>query len=155
MNPRGHEFEWKGRSWRCCFALGDNTHQLSIGAKLAVNLGFAAHPLNARSESQSRNFENQSIARNDWPAKAGFLDARKEDQLFIPIRNFAQRQNRTALRECFDHAHTRHYRGAGKMALEKRFVGADLLDADDALKRGEFDDPIDEQKRIAMRQKFF
>jgi len=41
------------------------------------------------------------------------------------------------------------------VALEKRLVDAYLLDAYDALERRQFNDPIDQQERIAMRQKFF
>src|SRR5438552_3413539 len=132
MNPRAPEVESKGHSLGRRFAIGDHTHQLGISAKLSIDLSFTAHPLDAGTESQGRDFESQSIARNDRPPKARFLDARKEDQLFITIGNLAQGQNRSALRECFDHEHAWHYRRAGKVTLEKGFVSADLLNANDA-----------------------
>ena len=58
------------------------------------------------------------------------------------------------MREGFDHQNARHYRRAGKVTLKIFFVDADLFDADDAFARHEFDDAIDEEERIAMRQKF-
>jgi 5-bromo-4-chloroindolyl phosphate hydrolysis protein len=40
------------------------------------------------------------------------------------------------------------------VALKKRFVDADLLDADYAYLRDQLDDAIDQKKRVAMRQEF-
>ncbi len=40
------------------------------------------------------------------------------------------------------------------MSLEMRFVDGDVLDADNALQPLHFDNGVDEQKRIAMRQYF-
>ena len=38
------------------------------------------------------------------------------------------------------------------MALEMRLVDGDVLDADAVLVSPRFDDPVDQKKRIAMRQ---
>ncbi len=40
------------------------------------------------------------------------------------------------------------------MALKLRLVHADILDPDTGLIAIGFDDPVDQQKRIAMRQRF-
>jgi hypothetical protein len=120
---------------------------------LSINLCFAAHPLNARAESQGRNFQNQSVTRGDGPPKTRFSDPSEKHQLLIAIGNFAQRQDSAALRQRLNYQDARHYRRTGKVALKERFVNADLFDPDDALERRQFDDPIDQQEGIAMRKK--
>ena len=137
------------------FSVRDNAGEFGIGTYLSVNFRFAAHTLNARASAQRRHFQHQSVAGNYGATKARFLDPSKEHQLLIAVFDFAQRQDCAALRQRFDHQHARHDRRAWKVALEIRFVNADLLDADYALARHKFDDAIDEQKRVTMREKFF
>jgi len=142
------------RSLGCVLSIGDDAHQFRISTELAVNLGFTPHALNARAEAERRDFQNESVTRNDRPPKARFFDAREEHQLLIAIGDLAEGKDGAALRQRFDHQHARHHGRAWKVSLEKRLVNADLLDAYDPLERRQLDDPIDQQKRIAMRQKF-
>ena len=136
-------------------SISDYAGKFGICAYLAVNFCFAAHAVNARAGSQRCDFQHQSIAGNHGPSKARFFYAGKEHELLIAILDFTQRQDRAALGECLNHQNTRHYRRAGKVTLKILFVDADLLDANHALAWDEFDDPIDEQKRIAVREEFF
>ena len=110
------------------------------------------HALDARADAQRRDFQDQGVTGHHWPAKTRFLDPGKEHEFAIPIFDFAQRQNRAALRQGFDHQHSRHDRSAGKMSLKERFVDADLFDADNFFTRLKFDYAIYQQKRITMRQ---
>src|SRR5260370_12817442 len=141
------------RSFGSTLSLGDDAHEFTVGADLAVNFRFAPHTLNPRAKPQRGHFQDQGIAGNDWPPKTRFFDAGEQHEFLIAIGNLAQRQNGAALGEGFDDQHSGHDRGAGKVPLKKRFVVADLLDTDDALERFYLDDSIDQQKRIAMRQK--
>src|SRR5436190_16505696 len=115
--------------------IGDDAHQFRVGTQLAVDFGFSAHALNAWTEAQGRYFQHQTVSGNHRAAETRLLDARKQHQLLIPIFNFAQRQNRTALGQRFDHQYPGHYRRAWEVSYEKRFVGADLFDTDDPLER--------------------
>jgi len=142
-------------SWGLRFSIGDYAGKFGIRANLSVNFCFAPHALNARAGAQSRHFQHQSIAGNHGASKARFLDAGKQHELLITIFDFPQRQDRTALGERFNHQNAWHNRRPGKVTLKIFFVNADLLDADDALSWDEFDDPIDEQKRVAVREEFF
>jgi hypothetical protein len=121
----------------------DDAHDLGIGGQLAVDLRFASHPLHARTDAQRSYFQYERVAGNYRTAETSFLDARKQDQFLIAVLNLAQRQNRADLRQCLDNQHARHHRRSRKVALKKRFVDADLLDADYAFFRNELDDAID------------
>jgi hypothetical protein len=134
--------------------IGDDAHQFRIRTELAVNFRFTAHTLNARAEAERRDFQNESVTRNDRSSKVRFFDAREKHQLLVTIGDLAQGKDGAALRQRFDHQHAGHHRGAREVALEKRLVDAYLLDADDTLERRQFDYPIDQQERITMRQKF-
>ena len=58
------------------------------------------------------------------------------------------------LRHALDEQDPRHDRLAGEMAGEIRFVDRDILDADRGVVAVDIDDPVDHQKRKAMRQQF-
>ena len=109
---------------------------------MAVNFCFAAHALNSWTEAQRRNLQHQSVAGNYRPAKTRFPDAGEQHELSIAIGDFAQRENRAALRQGLDDHHAGHYGRSRKVALKERFIDADLFDADDPLQRFQFDDAI-------------
>ena len=69
-------------------------------------------------------------------------DAGEQHELSIAIGDFAQRENRAALRQGLDDHHAGHYGRSRKVALKERFIDADLFDADDPLQRFQFDDAI-------------
>src|SRR5688572_3512837 len=142
-------------SWGLGCSIGDDAREFGIRANLSVDFCFTAHALNARAGPQRRHFQHQGIAGHHRATKARFLYAGKEHQLLIAIFDFTQRQDRAALRERFNYQNARHYRRARKVALKILFVDADLLDPDNARAGYEFDDSIDEQKRIAVREEFF
>jgi hypothetical protein len=142
------------RSLGRVLSIGNDAHQFRITTELAVNPCFTAHALNARAEAERRDFQNESVTGNDRSPKARFLDAREKHQLLVAIGDLTQGKDGAALRQRFDHQHAGHHGGARKVALKKSLVDAYLLDADDPLERLEFDYPIDQEKRIAMRQKF-
>ena len=130
----------------------DDAHDFGIGGQLAIDLCLTTHALHARADAQRGNFEDQSVTGNYGPAKARFFDAGEQHELLIAILDLTKSQHRANLRERFDDEHARHYRRAGKVALKIRLVNAYLLDADDSFARHEFDNAIDEEKRVAMRQ---
>src|SRR5205085_2800299 len=136
------------------FAIRNDAREFSVGANLSVDLCFTAHALNARAGAQCSHFKHQRIARNNRPAETSFFDSGKQDQLLIAVLDLTKRENGAALSQGLNHQNAGHYRRAGKVTLEIFFVDADLFNADDAFARHEFDDAIDEEERIAMRQKF-
>jgi hypothetical protein len=109
--------------------------------------------LNPGTEAQGGDFQYQSIPGNDRPPKTRFLDTGEEHEFLIAVCYFPQSQQRATLGQGLNHQDARHDRRTGKMPLEKRFVDADLFDTDDTLERSQFNDPIDQQKGIAMREK--
>src|SRR5205807_3668302 len=67
------------------------------------------------------------------------------------IGHAPEHEHARGLRHGLHDQHAGHHRKIGKMALEKRLVIGDVLDADYAL-RLQLDDAIHQQERVAMRQ---
>src|SRR5215472_5519023 len=97
------------------------------------------------------NFYPQLIARDHAAAKAHFVQPGQHEQARRISPNFVERENRARLRQRLDQQHARHHRMLRKMTGEIGFVEGDVLERYDAA-LFQLDDPIDQQKRIAMRQ---
>jgi hypothetical protein len=136
------------------FAIRNDAREFSVGANLSVDFCFTAHALNARARAQRSHFKHQRVTGNNGAAKPSFFDSGEQDQLLIAVINLTQRENSAALSHRLNHQNAWHYRCTGEMTLKIFFVEADLFDADDSFAWHEFDDAIDEEERIAMRQKF-
>ena len=88
--------------------------------------------------------------------EAGFIHPRKQVYIFL-IRLRVDNQtdkNGRGLSDAFEHQYARKDRAIGKMAFEEWFVDGDIFERRQAFPRRQADDPIDEQKRIAMREYF-
>src|SRR6185369_7018294 len=134
------------------FPRRDDTHDLSVGGQLTLNLRLAVHALDARTDAQGSDLEHQGIARNDRATKTCFFDPGKQNQLLIAIFDLAQGQHRADLGQRFDNKHAGHHGRAGKVTLEEWLVDTDLFDSNDSFAGYKLDDAVDEEKRIAMRQ---
>jgi hypothetical protein len=132
----------------------DDAHQLRIGAKLSVDLCFSAHSLYARAGPQRRHLQHEGVAGNYRFPEARLFDSSEEDELLIAVFNLAEREDCSTLGHRFDNQDSRHDRRARKMSLEKCLIDGHLFDADNPLTRGKFDNPVDQEKRITMRQEF-
>lgn len=126
---------YQDRRWRELprgSAIGNNAHDVGVGAELAVDFRFATHALNARADAQSGDFQNQRVSGNNRAAKASFLDSGEKDQLVIAVLDFPQCEHRAHLRQGFHHQDSRHHRRTRKMTLKEWLVNRDLFDADDS-----------------------
>ena len=94
----------------------------------------------------------QGVAWHNWPAKARVVNAAEEYELLLAVFDLAQRQYCATLCQCFYDKHARHDRRAWKVALKEGFVDCYLLNANDSLKRDKLNDPINEQKWVAVWQ---
>ena len=89
---------------------------------------------------------------HDGPAEFGGIDRDEEDEFLIAIRNVFEDENAGRLSHGFDDEDAGHDREIGVAAVEEWLVDrADILDADDAF-RIHFEDAIDQQEWVAMRQ---
>jgi len=70
----------------------------------------------------------------------------------VTILDLGQKQCPASLGNGLDNQHTGHNRRTRKMAGEKWFIDAHILNGDDSFPTLKFDDPVNQQKRIAMRQ---
>ena len=117
------------------FSTGNDAHDVCISSELTIDLRLSVHSLHARTNAQGSDFKDESVAGHNGSAKTSFFDSGKEHKLLISIFNLSQGQHRSNLGQRFNNQNTRHYWSAGKVALEKRFVDAYLLDTNDALTR--------------------
>jgi hypothetical protein len=98
-----------------------------------------------------RGLGYQLIAGAHWLAETRFFNRGEVGQRAGRVaRN--QSEHSGHLRHRFENEHAGHDGMAGKVTLKMLFVGRHILHADAAMSRFQFDNAIDQQKRIAMRQ---
>ena len=97
----------------------------------------------------------EHVARHDRLAELGLVDGQEVDErrLLLSARHRADAERARGLRHALEHQHARHHRIVGKMAEELRLVGGDVLDADAVFVAADLDDAVDQQERIAVRQR--
>src|SRR5690606_17336339 len=94
----------------------------------------------------------QTISGHHGAAELGIVDGHEIDQRRLVLAGRANADRTSRLRHGLDDKHSRHHRLLWKMPLEMRFVRRDVLDADRGIVAVDFNDAVDEQKRIAVRQ---
>jgi hypothetical protein len=93
----------------------------------------------------------RGVAGHHRLAEAGVFHGHQQHQLILAIGHGLQHQHTGRLRHGLDDQDARHHRKIGKMALEERLVGSHVLDSDYPVGL-QFDDPVDQQERVAMGQ---
>jgi hypothetical protein len=132
----------------------DRAGQRRLAGHFAVYDGFALHAPGAWPEREYFDLQPELVARRDGTPEFGQFDAGEDHQLIFAVRNFLQQQDAAGLGHRLHHQHAGHDRIAGEVAVEERFVDGDVLDGHDPLGALELDDAVDQQKRIAVGQKF-
>src|SRR5690606_1454845 len=98
--------------------------------------------------------EDQLIARYYAALEARVVDA--DEIVDRAVSGFLalalETENAGGLRHGFDDQYTGHYRYGREMAIEIRLVDGDIFNGNDRLRQIQFDNAIDKQKRVAMRQ---
>src|SRR6476620_1423031 len=103
----------------------------------------AAQPLPAR-------LDFDAVARMDGMSVAHPIDGHEENQFFA-VLGLRQDENGADLRDSLRENRRRQRRCRSRLARQVSLVERYVLDSDNPLVRFELNDPIDEQKRIAMR----
>src|ERR1700739_2301930 len=98
------------------------------------------------------HFQPQLITGADRPAKFRALDSSEDHDLVAVIDNFPQQQRSASLRNCFHDQNARHDRQPGKVPHKERLVDGDVLDGNDPFPALQFEDAVNEQKRVAVWQ---
>jgi hypothetical protein len=122
---------------------------------LVADPGIALHPGGGhpwnRAPAGDFDFQPQLIARTDGLAEFGAVDSGKDHDLVAAVFDFGQQQCAASLRNGLDNQHAGHDGQAGKMSGEERLVNRHVLDGDNSLFSLEFQHPVDQQHRIAVR----
>src|SRR5947209_2017059 len=127
-------------------------HLLVAYESVALHLG-GGHSWHG-APTRNRHFHAQLVSGADRLAKLRALDAGEDHHLFAAILNFGEEESATRLCDGLDDENSRHDRKAGKVSHEKRFIDGDVLDGNDPLAPLQFEDAIDQQQGITVRQDF-
>src|SRR5947209_7218516 len=139
-----------GSAWR----IGDHRREVRLGGKLAVDARSAGELAHARALLHELDLKLEQHARLDRGAELRPFDGHEVNEL--ARAGEAERfdgEDSGGLGERLDDQHSGHDRPRGEMALEEGLVDRHRLDRDDALVRVEALDPVDEEHRVAMRQR--
>jgi hypothetical protein len=132
------------------FARDHLAGERGFAGQLALDRGAAGDAPGARTERQHIHLDAQLVSRRDRPAEFGPLDAGENHQLFFPVGDLGQHDHPAGLGHRLHHQNAGHDGIAGEMALKERLVDGDIFDRHQPPGRLEFDDPVDEQKRVAV-----
>jgi glutamate carboxypeptidase len=104
--------------------------------------------------SRHTHFHAQLIPGADRPAEFRALDSGKYHHLVVAVFYFGEQQCATRLRDGFHDQDAGHDRKSRKMSYEERLIDGDILDGDDVLFTLQFQDAVNEEKRVTVRQDF-
>src|SRR5262249_6669271 len=124
-----------------------------LGDRLPGDLRLTPKPPHVLFSSDLFHVVLDRVARYHRLAELGPVDCHEIDVLWMitaHLREHADRAGR--LRHALDKQNAGKDRVAGKMPEELRFVHGDILDADRGVVTAHFDDAVDHEKWIAMRQ---
>ena len=134
--------------------VGDHRREIGLGRDLAVEQGAAGKFAHARPLLNEFDLEPEQATRLNRNAELRAFDRHEIDELAGPGKaEGLDCQDSGGLRQRFDDQHARHHRSAREMTLEKALVDRHCFDGDDPRLRVEAFDPVDEEHRIAVRQR--
>ncbi len=119
---------------------------------LALHIGDAFHAAAVPTPYFHIDLDPQRVTGNHGTPEARALDSSKENQLFVSIFKLAEQQHAAGLRHRLDDQYARHDRQIGKVSRKKWLIDCDILNSHDALLADQFNNPINQQERITMRQ---
>src|SRR5690606_24779496 len=133
-------------------AVPDPGHQLGFDGELAVHVPGAPHLTHVPSELEHLELEADLVARRHRPAPLHVVECHEIDRLPLDVLHRFHEQETADLSHRLDDQHARHHRMTRVVTLEEGLVDRDVLETDDALARLEFDDPVDQEHRVPVRQ---
>src|SRR6476659_879988 len=126
-----------------------------LGDRLPRDLRLAPKPPHVLFSSALFHVVLDRVARYHWLAELGLVDRHEIDVLWMITAHLRENADRASrLRHALDQQNAGKNRVAGKMPEELRLVHGDILDADRGVVTAHFDDAVDHEKWIAMRQCF-
>ena len=117
----------------------------------SVHARDAAEAAHAAPQPLDERFDHDDVSGVHGAAIPDALDAHEVRQLLTVFR-LGEDQDRSYLRDRLRQDRRRQDRQLAISARQVALVQRDVLDADDALIDLDFDNPIDEQKRVPMRE---
>src|SRR5690606_3248204 len=146
---------WDGSASCCARFLLVWRHQgrnYGFGDLRAINYGFAGKFPDAAALLQLRDVQFQLVAWNHGLAELGGIDGHEIDDRRRTRARIVDADRACRLCHRLDDEHAGHDRLVRKMTLEVRLVHRHVLDADGRVVAIHLNDPVNQQKRVAVRQ---
>src|SRR6185437_8639254 len=147
---------WGRFRLRLAFRAGALNHGASehgLAGHLAVDVCLAFDAPGPGAEREHVDLNAELVAWGYGLAELGALDPGEDDKFLMTIGQLVRHDDAARLGHGLDHQHTRHDGMTGKMSLEERLVDGDVFDGDAALAGLEFNDAVNQEKRVAVREK--
>jgi hypothetical protein len=133
-------------------AIDHRTGKLRFNRQVIVYQRLSLHLEIAIALFQDVHLNPELIARNDRMTESALIDARKINQLGIPVWIVNQQENDPNLSQGFNQEHPGHDGVLWEMALKMRLINSDVFKPDHMGGAVSFENAIDQQKRIALRE---
>src|SRR6185312_1927799 len=131
------------------------SHQVGFRNYSVSDIYGSAHLDDASSDGiQQFHFHDHSIARNHFLFEFTIVNFQKISVVLTTPCHSIDGQDPAGLRQGLHLQHTRHDRISRKMTNKERFVEGYIFYSDNILV-GEFNDLVDQEKRIPVRKRFF
>src|SRR5258707_5313883 len=115
-------------------------------------MSLADEPPDAEPVALLGDMDAQRVAGHDGAPEPRIVDTHEIDQLALGLApNRLDDEHCGSLGHRLDDQHARHHRALREVAGEIGLVDRHVLDADGTGVRHDLDDPVDHQKRVAMR----
>ncbi len=124
----------------------------SFSHALSVHKDFAGHTSDATFPDEDGDLNAELVARDHRTTKACAFNSGKDHQLFVAVLKFKKQERCPGLGHGLHEQHPGHEWLAGKMPHKERFVRGDVLEGHNLFPPLDFHDPVQQKKRIAMRQ---
>src|SRR5712672_730125 len=135
-------------------SVGQHSAHVGLGRGYAVNPCVAMKPPHGLAPPDRAHVVFNGIARHHRLAKLALVDGEKVNRARLPCAfHRLDAYHAGGLRHRFDHHHARIYRTLREMPEKRWLVKGDVLDSDAAVIDSDIDNPVNQQHRIAVRER--
>src|SRR5229473_4457028 len=135
-------------------SVGQHRAHVGFGCGYTVHHGVAVKPPHGLAPADAAHVILDGIAGHHRLAKLALVDGEKINRArLLCAFDRLDTYHAGGLRHGLDHHHARIYRTLREMPEKRWFVEGDVLDADAAVIASDIDNPVDQQHRVAVRER--
>src|SRR5712671_5965072 len=135
-------------------SVGQHRPDVGFGHSYTVHVGVAVKPPHGLAPADAAHVILDGVAGHHRLAKLALVDGEKVNRARLPCAfHRLDAYHAGGLRHGLDHHHARIYRPLREVPEKRGLVEGDVLDADSAVIGSNIDNPVDQQHRIAVRER--